>query len=126
MMENLKTTRYCNGDLIQCITDSTQWNQYLTTGAYCIYRNNASNANTYGNLYNWYAVNDNRYIAPSGWHVPTDAEWTTLTIFLGGDMVSGKLKEAGTTHWASPNTAATNETGFTALPGGYRDDLGFF
>ncbi|MGC1391586.1 MAG: fibrobacter succinogenes major paralogous domain-containing protein [Bacteroidales bacterium] len=126
MVENLKTTRYRNGDPIQYISDSTQWNQYLTTGAYCIYRNNASNANAYGNLYNWYAVNDNRYIAPSGWHVPTDGDWTALTSFLGGDTEGGKLKEAGTIHWASPNTGATNETGFTALPGGYRDDLGFF
>jgi uncharacterized protein (TIGR02145 family) len=125
MVENLKTTRYRNGDPIQNITDSTQWNIYLTTGAYCNYHNNVSYANTYGCLYNWYAVSDSRNIAPTGWHVPTNAEWTTLTNFLGGYTVAGgKLKEAGTMHWASPNTNATNETGFTALPGGYRE--GFY
>jgi uncharacterized protein (TIGR02145 family) len=122
MAENLKTTRYRNGDPIRYISDSTQWNIYLATGAYCTYRNDNSYANIYGHLYNWYAVNNNRKIAPSGWHIPSNDEWTTLTTFLGGFLVAGgKLKEAGTTHWASPNTGATNETGFTALPGGYRD-----
>lgn len=121
MMENLKTTKYRNGDPIPNVTDSTQWNQYLTTGAYCNYRNDISYANTYGHLYNWYAVNDIRKISPTGWHIPTNAEWTTLISFLGGDIAGGKLKEAGTTHWASPNTGATNETGFTALPSGYRN-----
>ena len=126
LVENLKTTRYRNGDPIPYITDSTQWNRYLNTGAYCTYRNNNSYANTYGNLYNWYAVSDSRNIAPAGWHVPSDAEWTTLTSFLGGDTISGKLKEAGINHWSNPNTGANNETGFSALPGGNRDDLGFF
>lgn len=122
MVENLKTTKYRNGDPIQNITDSTQWNKYLITGAYCNYKNDISYANTYGRLYNWYAVSDSRNIAPTGWHIPTDAEWTTLTNYIGGYSVAGgKLKEAGTTHWANPNKGATNETGFTALPGGYRD-----
>ena len=124
MVENLKATRYRNADLIQNITDSTQWNMYLNTGAYCNYRNDISYANTYGHLYNWYAVNDSRNIAPAGWHVPSNVEWTTLTSFLGSNVAGGKLKEAGTVHWASPNTGATNETGFTALPGGYRE--GFY
>ena len=122
MVENLKTTKYRNGDPIQYISDSTQWNIYFNTGAYCTYRNDNSYANIYGHLYNWYAVNDNRNIAPSGWHIPSNDEWTTLTTFLGGISVAGsKLKEAGTVHWASPNTGATNETGFAALPGVYRN-----
>jgi len=121
MVENLKTTKYQNGDPIDYITDSTQWNKYLATGAYCNYKNDNSYANTYGRLYNWYAVNDSRNIAPKGWHVPTYTECTTLADILGGyTLAGGKLKEVGTTHWASPNTGATNETGFTALPGGQR------
>jgi uncharacterized protein (TIGR02145 family) len=78
-------------------------------------------------LYNWYAATDTRNIAPSGWHLPTDAEWTELTEYLGGESVAaGKIKETGITHWAPPNTGATNETGFTALPGGYRGSNGTF
>jgi uncharacterized protein (TIGR02145 family) len=126
MVENLKTTKYRNGDPIPNVTDNTAWYN-LTTGAYCNYDNNISKATTYGRLYNWFAVNDNRKIAPSGWHVPTDEEWTTLTTFLGGFSVAGgKLKEAGLAHWVSPNTGATNETGFTALPGGTRISDGTF
>jgi uncharacterized protein (TIGR02145 family) len=78
-------------------------------------------------LYNWYAATDTRNIAPSGWHLPTDAEWTELTEYLGGESVAaGKIKETGITHWAPPNTGATNETGFTALSGGYRGSNGTF
>ncbi len=120
MAENLKTTKYRNGDLIPNVTDGTAWSA-LATGAYCWYNNDVANKATYGGLYNWFAVADTRNIAPTGWHVPTDAEWTTLTTFLGGESVAGgKLKEAGTSHWSSPNTGATNSSGFTALPGGYR------
>jgi len=123
MVENLKTTHYRNGDPIPNVTDGTAWSN-LTTGAYCNYDNDANNSTTYGRLYNWYAVGDSRNIAPTGWHVATDAEWTTLTDYLGGeDVAGGKLKEAGYTHWQSPNTDATNETGFTALPGGFRCDI---
>ena len=117
MVENLKVTRYRNGDLIPNVTDGTVWSN-LTTGAYCNYDNDAGNATPYGRLYNWYAVNDARSICPSGWHVPTDAEWTTLSTYLGGENVAGgKLKETGNAHWQN-NQGATNETGFTALPGG--------
>ena len=124
MVENLKTTKYRDGTAIPNVTGSTAW-AALTTGAQCDYNNTASNSTTYGKLYNWYTVGDSRNIAPTGWHVPTDAEWTTLTDYLGGESVAGgKLKEAGTAHWLSPNTGATNETGFSALPGGYRGNYG--
>ncbi len=120
LIENLKTTRYRNGTAMQNATDNVTW-AGLTTGAFCNYNN--APAPTYGRLYNWYAVNNANNIAPTGWHVPSDAEWTTLITFLGGESVAGgKLKEAGLAHWAGPNTGATNETGFTALPGGYRTD----
>ena len=126
MVENLKTTRYRNGEAIPNITDNASW-AALITCAYCDYNNIPSNSITYGKLYNWYAVNDSRNIAPMGWHVSTDAEWTTLTTFLGGTSIAGgKLKENGTIHWNSPNVGATNETGFSALPGGYRLNSGFY
>lgn len=120
MAENLKVTHYRNGDAIPNVTDSLEWEE-LTTGAFCNYDNNESNVATYGRLYNWYAVNDSRNIAPEGWHVPSDIEWQTLVDYLGGAAVAGgKMKEAGTTHWNSPNTGATDESGFSALPGGCR------
>ncbi len=120
MKQNLKVTHYRNGDAIPNVTDNTAWSN-LATGAYADYNNTPSNSTTYGRLYNWYTVVDTRNLCPTGWHVPSDAEWTTLTNYLGGESIAGgKLKEAGTTHWNSPNTAATNETGFTALPAGYR------
>ncbi len=120
MKENLKVTHYRNGDAIPNVTDTATWND-LSTGAYCETNNDVNNVATYGRLYNWYAVSDGRNIAPTGWHVATDAEWQTLSDSLGGDAVAGgKLKEVGTTHWIDPNTGATNESGFSALPGGYR------
>ncbi len=131
MVENLKVTQYRNGDAIPVVTDSSEWSD-LTTGAYCMYDNNASNADTYGYLYNWYAVDDNRGLGPEGWHIPTDDDWKELEMYLGmsqseadsiggrGTDEGGKLKEAGTSHWRDPNTGATNESGFTALPGGFR------
>ena len=118
MAENLKVTKYRNGNAIPNVTDGDEWYN-LTTGAYCDYENTPSNSAVYGKLYNWFAVADSRNIAPTGWHVPSDTEWTTLTTFLGGeDVAGGKLKEKGTAHWLSPNEGATNETGFSALPGG--------
>ncbi len=136
MAENLKVTHYRNGDPILSVTDST-WS-VLTSGAYCGYNNGVNNVATYGMLYNWYAVADPRNIAPEGWHVPTDEEWKQLEMYLGmsqaqadetgwrGTDEGGKLKEAGTTHWSSPNIGATNESGFSALPGGRRNTNGSF
>ncbi|OFX37771.1 MAG: hypothetical protein A2X08_01830 [Bacteroidetes bacterium GWA2_32_17] len=124
--ENLKVTHYPDGILIPNITDSIQWKN-LTTSAYCNYNNTDSFANIYGHLYNWYAVNYVKNVCPSGWHVPSDFEWVTLTTYLGGENVAGgKMKEAGTTHWSNPNTGATNSSGFTALPGGDRNNSGGF
>ena len=123
MAENLKTTKYINGDIIPIVTDGITWVN-LVVGAYCNYNNSLSNSLTYGKLYNWYAVNT-AILAPNGWHVATDAEWTTLTNYLLGETGSGgKLKKNCTTLWQSPNTAATNKSGFTALPGGYREGSG--
>jgi uncharacterized protein (TIGR02145 family) len=126
MAENLKTTQYNDGTPIPLVTDANAWYN-LSTPGYCWYNNEeATYKATYGALYNWYTVNTGK-LCPTGWHVPTDAEWTVLTDFLGGEAVAGgKLKEAGFTHWYDPNTSATNETGFTALPGGYRGGGGYF
>jgi uncharacterized protein (TIGR02145 family) len=134
---NLKVTRYNDGTAIPLNntytsgTVSTVW-EGLTTGAYTINNNESStgaNATNYGFLYNWYAAagiitnggSPTKNICPTGWHVPTDAEWTTLTTFLGGESVAGgKMKSSGTTYWNSPNTGADNSSGFSALPGGLR------
>jgi len=124
--ENLKTTKYKDGTTIPLVTDGEAWGA-LSTPGYCWYNNDATTyKSTYGALYNWYTVNTLK-LCPTGWHVPDNAEWWTLTTYLGGENVAGgKLKETGTTHWASPNTGATNETGFTAVPGGSRDGGGPF
>ena len=120
MSENLKVTHYRNGDAIPEVTDNSTW-VGLNTGAWCNYNNNTGNGTIYGHLYNWYAVDDPRGIAPEGWHIPSDNEWQTLVDYLGGSSVAGgKMKETGTTHWNWPNTGATNESGFKALPGSYR------
>lgn len=121
MAENLKTTKYSTSYAIQNVIDDATW-AGLATGAYCWYNNDYETyGGTYGALYNWYAVADSRNICPIGWHVPTDAEWTTLSDFLGGAAIAGgKLKEVGFEHWTSPNTDATDEIGFGALPGGRR------
>jgi uncharacterized protein (TIGR02145 family) len=126
MAENLRVARYKNGTTIPLVTDNTAW-AGLTTPGYCWYKNDeATNKATYGALYNWYTVITGN-LCPTGWHVPTDYEWTTLTMYQNGESVAGgKLKETGTAHWASPNTGSTNETGFTALPGGYRISSGLF
>jgi uncharacterized protein (TIGR02145 family) len=130
---NLDVTTYRDGTPIPQVTDPTQW-QNLTTGAWCYYNNDPANGAIYGKLYNWYAVagihdnnpaTPNKILAPTGWHVPSDTEWTTLTTFLGGESVAGgKMKSTGTSLWESPNTGATNESGFSALPGG-QNFIGF-
>ena len=143
MAENLKVTHYRNGDAIPNVTSNSEW-ENLTSGAYSNYDNDTDNVPTYGRLYNWYAVNDSRGIAPEGWHVPSDEEWKQLEMHLGmsqseaddtgwrGTDEGGKLKATGTIAegdglWYSPNTGATNESGFSALPGGYREsDYGTF
>jgi uncharacterized protein (TIGR02145 family) len=121
-LKNLDVATYKNGDPIPEEQNPTAWAN-LTTGAWCYYANNTANGTTYGKLYNWYAVNDPRGLAPNGYHIPTDAEWTTLSTYLGGEPIAGgKMKEIGTSHWLSPNTGATNSSFFTGLPGGYRGD----
>ncbi|PID94500.1 MAG: hypothetical protein CSA95_02790 [Bacteroidetes bacterium] len=137
MKENLKVTHYPNGDAIPHIVDDDAWaalGDNNTDDAYCYYENDPSSE--YGALYSYVAaIGDNwerdnaegQGICPEGWHLPTDEEWTVLVDYLGGwDVAGGKMKEVGTAHWQSPNTGATNESGFTALPGGHRDYNGTF
>ncbi len=126
MAENLKTTKYDDGTDISNLTLNADWLAEDGTaghnGAYCWHNNDEANK-TYGALYNWYAVANTSLLCPSDWHVPSDEEWTTLTTYLGGESVAGgKLKETGNVHWNSPNTGATNESGFTAFPGGRRQN----
>ncbi len=130
MAENLKVSKYNDGSAIPNVTDNTQW-QNTTTGAWAYYNNDLANNAKYGKLYNWYALspttNGNKNVCPTGWHVPTDAEWTVLTNYLGGATVAGgKMKEVGTTSWNSPNTDATNTSLFTGLPGGSRTSSGSY
>jgi uncharacterized protein (TIGR02145 family) len=126
MAENLKTTIYRNGNAIANITDNAQWSG-LTTGAWASYNNDNQYDCPYGKLYNWYAVVDPRHVCPTGWHEPTVAEWTTLLYYLGGpDVVGGKMKTTGTQYWLYPNQDATNESGFSGLPGGARFGDGDF
>jgi len=120
MGANLRTTKYNDGIPLQLIEDAALWSSFTTpaTPAYCWYDNNEGAYGGLGALYNWYAVNTCK-LCPSGWHVPSDAEWTTLTNYLGGEIVAlGKM--ISVTGWESPNTGETNESGFSALPGGYR------
>ena len=138
MKENLNVSKYSDGTIIPQVTDPTAWTN-LNTGAWCYYNNDPAKGAVYGKLYNWYAAAGiynaasltnptlRKKLAPMGWHVPTDTEWTTLTDCLGGGSVAGsKMKATGTSLWSSPNTDATNSSGFTGLPGGYRDYDGPF
>ena len=137
MAENLKVTRYRNGETIPNITSDTAWSN-LNTGAMCSLYNLEINVATFGRLYNWYAIVDSQNIAPEGWHIPTDEEWKELEMHLGmsqdeadrelyrGTDEGGLMKATGTELWDSPNAGATNESGFSALPSGYRHPNGIF
>ena len=121
--ENLNTSHYRNGDAIPQVEDSVEW-AGLTTGAWCYYENNSANGKTYGKLYNWYALTDPRGLAPVGWHVSTDADWTKLISEAGDeDAALGLLS---TKIWKVQKKDVTNETGFTATPGGGRLKAGTF
>jgi uncharacterized protein (TIGR02145 family) len=125
MAENLKTTKYSNGNAIPTnLTDEAWSAAYM--GAYAIYNNDEANKTTYGKLYNWYAVADSRNLCPVGWHVPTDAEWTTLENYLGGASVAGGQLKSISSLWATPNSGATNNSGFSGLPGGSRNGSGTY
>ena len=125
MVENLRTTKYNDGTTIPLISDNAQWDKLVTPG-YGWPNNDISNKYAYGALYNWYTVNTGK-LAPRGWHVPTDSEWTILITFLGGDHVAGaKLKETGTSHWKDLNSESNNESGFSALPSGCRGGGGTY
>ena len=125
MSENLKTSRYRNGGSIPYVVGNSDW-QALTRGAWSNYNHDAANDPIYGKLYNWYTTLGDT-LCPTGWGVPTDAEWTILTTYLGGESVAGgKMKSVGTAYWNDPNTGATNESGFSVLPGGWRRSDGSF
>jgi uncharacterized protein (TIGR02145 family) len=130
MATNLAVTHYRNGDPIPQVQGG-KW-AALTTGAWCWYNNDSATGRPYGRLYNWYAVHDPRGLAPAGWHIPSDAEWDTLSAHFGGDaLAGGKLKDTGniktgTGLWHAPNAGATNKSGFTGLPGGHRNYDGAF
>jgi uncharacterized protein (TIGR02145 family) len=139
MAENLRTMKYRDGSNIPVVTSSTTWANNWNNGSplqqpmVCWYNNDQATytANKFGAIYNWYAINPatngNKNVCPTGWHVPTDAEWTTLTTFLDGESVAGgKMKSTGTQYWLSPNTGATNSSGWSGLPGGSRFSNGVF
>lgn len=121
MKQNLKTTRYRDGSVIPLISNSSNWTS-ASSGAYCSFGNNNANIINYGALYNWFAVIDPKGLCPTGWHVPTNDELSTLVNYLGGvEVAGGKMKETGTIHWNFPNSGADNTSNFTALGTGYRD-----
>ena len=119
--KNLDVDTYRNGDVIPQVQDEEEWKN-LTTGAWCYYENESDNGTTYGKLYNWFAVNDPRGLAPKGYHIPTDAEWRLLTDYLGGNSIAG-AKMKSTTGWEDDGNGS-NSIGFAGLPGGYRNDDG--
>ena len=120
--ENLRTSKYNDGLPITYVKREIDWSK-LNTGAYCLFNNDVANNSIYGKLYNWYAIETDK-LCPFGWHVPTDAEWTTLSEFLGGGLVAGK-KMKSTSGWGY-NGNNSNLIGFSGLPGGYRDNYGKF
>jgi uncharacterized protein (TIGR02145 family) len=129
MAKNLDVDRFFDGYSIQEAKADGAWMEAgeKKEPAWCYYENNSANGAKYGKLYNWYAINSPHKLCPEGWHVPTDAEWTTLTNFLGGQTIAGgKMKSTGTQYWISPNTSADNSSGFSGLPGGNRSSNGAF
>jgi len=125
--ENLKVTHYRNGDTIPDGTGTGDISGETDPEYWFAYNDDLNNVSTYGRLYTWHTITDSRNVCPAGWHVPSDAECTTLETYLGDSSVTGgKMKETGTSHWNSPNTGATNESGFSGLPGGYRHNNGGF
>jgi uncharacterized protein (TIGR02145 family) len=125
IIENLKTTKLNDGTAIPIVLDKKAWSE-LSTPAYCWYNNDTINKNEYGALYNGYTIFTGK-LCPMGWHVSANDEWSELITVLGGDNVAGgKLKESGINHWSDPNEGATNESLFTALPGGSRYTSGLF
>lgn len=127
IQKNLNVSYYRNGDRIPQVTSPADW-AALKVGAWCYYNNDPANESIYGKLYNWYAVNDKRGLAPIGWHIPSSTEWISLTMYLNDTKndSAGELKEVGFSHWKNPNYGinVTNKTGFTALPGGVRSTKG--
>jgi uncharacterized protein (TIGR02145 family) len=126
MAENLETSTFNDGTSIPLVSDNAAW-MTLSSPGFCYYNNDEiTNNATYGALYNWYAVSSGK-LCPSDWHIPSDEEWTDFTNFLAGESIAGgRLKEAGTAHWSGPNMGATDDKGFTALPGGSRDKNGIY
>ncbi len=122
MKKNLDTDRYANGDLIPQASYNEEWHDEINNekGAWCYYNNNPTNGAKYGRLYNWYAVSDSRGLCPAGWHVPSDGDWKILQEFLGGEKEAGAKMKAISPLWKKPNIGATDESGFSALPGGER------
>ena len=132
MSENLRTANYANGDPIPNITNSFFWSRE-TNGAWAYYLNDSQYENPYGKLYNWYAVNDSRNLCPTGWKVPTFDDWMLFLKYLDpsfsnnkSDVAGGKMKSSGSQYWKAPNTGATNESGFSALPTNHRSTGGGF
>jgi uncharacterized protein (TIGR02145 family) len=129
MAENLKTSIYRNGDPISTNLSDAEWFNTTNTqlGAWAFPNNDSLFECPYGKLYNWYAVSDSRHVCPSGWHEPTNDEWTDLTNYLGGiTLAGGKMKTTGLQYWNTPNSEATNESGFSGLPSDSRNVNGTF
>jgi uncharacterized protein (TIGR02145 family) len=124
--KNLDVVTYRNGDTIPQVTDPKEWSN-LTTGAWCYYNNDPEMGKIYGKLYNWYAVNDSRGLAPEGYRIPSESDYSILIDYLGGDSIAGsKLKESGLSHWQTINNVGTNDFNFSSLPGGIRGESGSF
>ncbi|MFC2129573.1 FISUMP domain-containing protein [Bacteroidota bacterium] len=138
MAENLKVTHFPDGNEIPFIESNSEWDALQSNDkAYSFYDNSSSNGDTYGALYTWAAAMNGSMSSdlnpsgvqgacPEGWHIPSEAEWIQLINYLGWEDAGGKLKETGTTHWDSPNEGASNESGFTGVPGGVHNILGFY